>query len=189
MFGEQRAENVVYTKTRVPALILGCTIAAGCATNQKAEPIAEKRVYFSHSYTVAFNSTQQSKPGNDSNDNKMFNQTLTRSGSEVVIFFDNDSYELRQGDVEHLQSYLMGFEPRDYPIFMITGHTDNNHSDLYNLKLSERRAKRTQQIMLTMGVPEVLTTLRAAGEHSPAATNETAAGRQSNRRVTVQAVR
>lgn len=180
--------DAVFITAKTAVLLFGCSFVSGCAVNHQATAVAETTVYFSHSYVTV--SEKKSESLFKANIERASNlpQQAFRSRNQIVLFFDNDSSELRQSDIEHLQSYLMAFEPRNYPIFMITGHTDNNHSDLYNLQLSERRAKRTQQEMLTMGVPEILITLRAVGEHDPVASNGTPVGRQANRRVTVQAI-
>ena len=181
---ESRGSKIARSMT----LVLVSTVLTGCATNQKTSSTDDLRIYFSHSYATLPSKRPNSLSGAGATQTLKFAEKATGASNEIVLFFENDSAELRQGDVEHLQSYLMDFEPKNYPIFMITGHTDSNHTDIYNLKLSERRAERAQQMMLRMGVPEVLTTVRAVGEHSPVASNETPNGRQSNRRVTIKAI-
>ncbi|MCB1926196.1 MAG: OmpA family protein, partial [Gammaproteobacteria bacterium] len=65
----------------------------------------------------------------------------------------------------------------------VAGHTDAQGDARYNLDLSERRATRVMQYLLSRGV--VLKTLRAKGygEQQPIADNATSAGRAMNRRV------
>ena len=67
----------------------------------------------------------------------------------------------------------------------VVGHTDSRGSEAYNQSLSERRAA-TIASMLQSRYADANVTSKGMGETSPIATNDTAAGRQSNRRVEVQ---
>jgi outer membrane protein OmpA-like peptidoglycan-associated protein len=63
------------------------------------------------------------------------------------------------------------------------GHTDSNGSDASNQALSEKRAENTRSYLIQQGVKADSITFKGFGEGSPIATNDTAAGRQENRRV------
>lgn len=63
------------------------------------------------------------------------------------------------------------------------GFTDSNGSEALNQRLSEQRAKNTMDFLVSQGVASDSVTSRGFGEENPIATNETAAGRQENRRV------
>jgi outer membrane protein OmpA-like peptidoglycan-associated protein len=63
------------------------------------------------------------------------------------------------------------------------GFTDSNGSDELNQRLSEQRAKNTMDFLVSQGVASDSVTSKGFGEGSPIATNDTAAGRQENRRV------
>ena len=66
----------------------------------------------------------------------------------------------------------------------VDGHTDSVGSDAYNQKLSERRAKGVYDYLTEHGVPQSqLDGPRGFGESQPIDTNDTAAGRQRNRRT------
>ena len=66
----------------------------------------------------------------------------------------------------------------------IEGHTDSVGTDDYNQQLSERRAESVRELS---GQPEhraaPMVTRSALANRQPVATNDTAAGRQQNRRV------
>jgi len=65
----------------------------------------------------------------------------------------------------------------------IEGHTDSVGSDSYNQGLSERRAESVRGYLVSQRIaPQTITTV-GFGESRPVATNDTAAGRQRNRRV------
>ena len=66
----------------------------------------------------------------------------------------------------------------------VDGHTDSKGTDAYNQKLSERRANGVYEYLISHGVPESqITGHKGFGESQPIDTNDTAEGRQRNRRV------
>jgi OOP family OmpA-OmpF porin len=66
----------------------------------------------------------------------------------------------------------------------VDGHTDSKGTDAYNQKLSERRAKGVYDYLIAHGVSDSqITGSKGFGESQPIATNDTAEGRQQNRRV------
>ena len=72
-----------------------------------------------------------------------------------------------------------------YPrtIITVTGHTDSRGEEEMNYDLSLRRARSVTNELVANGVSESRIDIRGDGETSPIATNDTAAGRQRNRRV------
>lgn len=68
---------------------------------------------------------------------------------------------------------------------VIHGHTDSVGSDSYNQALSERRANSVLSYLASQGLPSSRMTARGYGETSPIASNDTAAGREQNRRVEI----
>ncbi|MFN0124436.1 MAG: OmpA family protein [Blastocatellia bacterium] len=67
----------------------------------------------------------------------------------------------------------------------IEGHTDNKGSDEYNQKLSARRAQNVTDYLAGCGLPKDHLSAQGFGKTQPVASNETAAGRQQNRRVEI----
>jgi OOP family OmpA-OmpF porin len=66
----------------------------------------------------------------------------------------------------------------------IDGYTDSVGTDQYNQGLSERRANIVNQYLTSHGIDSSrITSVKGFGETNPIDTNETAAGRQRNRRV------
>jgi OOP family OmpA-OmpF porin len=67
---------------------------------------------------------------------------------------------------------------------VVEGHTDSRGSDVYNQKLSERRAKAVRDTLVSdFGVSSEKVSSVGYGESRPIATNDTEAGRAENRRV------
>jgi OmpA-OmpF porin, OOP family len=68
---------------------------------------------------------------------------------------------------------------------VIEGHTDSTGSSGYNQQLSQARADAVRNYLAAQGIPMERMLARGMGEDFPAASNESAAGRQQNRRVDV----
>ncbi len=102
-----------------------------------------------------------------------------------TILFDYDKSSIRQESYAALQS--IADIMKEYPNtgFHIEGHTDSRGSDSYNLKLSQERASSVMTYLTTIGMPSNRLTSEGYGEATPIATNNTAAGRQQNRRVEI----
>lgn len=67
----------------------------------------------------------------------------------------------------------------------IVGYTDSTGSEAYNESLSQRRAAAVLAELNRLGVPASRLRAIGRGESEPRASNETAAGREQNRRVEI----
>jgi outer membrane protein OmpA-like peptidoglycan-associated protein len=66
----------------------------------------------------------------------------------------------------------------------VEGHTDSVGGEAYNQHLSEQRAGSVRDYLIQQGISgKDLSPAKGFGESQPVATNDTAAGRQRNRRV------
>jgi outer membrane protein OmpA-like peptidoglycan-associated protein len=65
----------------------------------------------------------------------------------------------------------------------VEGHTDSVGGDEYNQGLSERRAAAVRDYLVQQGIPAGSIDSRGFGKTQPVASNDTAEGRQQNRRV------
>jgi peptidoglycan-associated lipoprotein len=83
------------------------------------------------------------------------------------IHFDFDQYEIRPGDVEVLNenaALLMKYPDVE---IQIEGHCDERGTVEYNLALGERRANRTRNYLVSLGVsPDHISTI-SYGEEKP----------------------
>jgi outer membrane protein OmpA-like peptidoglycan-associated protein len=99
------------------------------------------------------------------------------------VLFDSGKYTLRPLAREKLAK-ISGIVLA-YPSLMLAveGNTDSVGTEAYNQELSEQRADGVRSYLTQQGVPEASTTAAGFGEDRPIASNETAEGRQQNRRV------
>ncbi|MFN0102150.1 MAG: OmpA family protein [Bryobacteraceae bacterium] len=65
----------------------------------------------------------------------------------------------------------------------VEGHTDSVGSDEYNQRLSEQRGASVRDYLTQGGMASASVTAKGLGENQPVASNDTAQGRQQNRRV------
>lgn len=103
----------------------------------------------------------------------------------TIVYFDNDSHQLTHMAHNKLNSFMDQFNNTSYKPLLLEGHTDSNHSDQYNIKLSKKRTRNVKKALNNLGYPQYKIHEHAKGEYAPTATNKTDKGRQLNRRVVV----
>ncbi len=106
-----------------------------------------------------------------------------------TILFDYDKATIRKESYSALQSIADIMKEYPNANFLIEGHTDSRGSDSYNMKLSNERAASVREYLTTIGMEGSRLTSKGFGEERPIATNNTAAGRQQNRRVEISLVK
>jgi outer membrane protein OmpA-like peptidoglycan-associated protein len=99
------------------------------------------------------------------------------------VLFKSGSFELLPGARERLAK-VSGIVLA-YPTLhlQVEGHTDAVGTDEYNQSLSERRASAVRDYLVQQGIVANSVDARGFGKTQPIASNETAEGRQQNRRV------
>lgn len=101
------------------------------------------------------------------------------------ILFDYNSAALRPASRTTLNELAENFSKYPDNEVIVEGHTDSTGSDAYNQKLSEQRAGNVADYLIDRGVPNRKVIVYGYGESQPKATNDTAEGRQLNRRVEI----
>ncbi len=102
------------------------------------------------------------------------------------VLFDFDSAAIRPSEKPKLDELANVFAKYPENIVVIGGHTDSIGSEAYNLELSEKRAQSVAAYLRSKNINISSLTAKGYGESQPVATNETAEGRQKNRRVEIQ---
>lgn len=101
------------------------------------------------------------------------------------VLFDTNRAQLKSGgirNVERLADFVKQYPQRNV---MIEGFTDSTGSGSRNQELSDERAGAVRTALLGMGIDIGRITSRGYGEAYPVAGNDTAEGRQMNRRVEI----
>jgi outer membrane protein OmpA-like peptidoglycan-associated protein len=99
------------------------------------------------------------------------------------VLFATGSYTLKPGAREKLAKISGILLAHPGLTLQIEGHTDSVGSDDYNQQLSDRRAGSVQEFLVQQGVAAGAVTAVGFGKMEPVASNDTAEGRQLNRRV------
>lgn len=99
------------------------------------------------------------------------------------VMFDTGQSTLRSGAYATLDRLATAMRQQSGRTVLIEGHTDNVGSSENNQGLSERRAQAVERSLMQRGVELSQIKTLGKGEDFPVAGNETAEGRQSNRRV------
>lgn len=116
------------------------------------------------------------------------NAQATERGLVVTLgdlLFASGRSELKGGAPQHLgklAAFLNQYPDRSV---VIEGHTDSVGAETYNLDLSQRRADTVRSYLMTQGIAAHRLAASGFGEGRPTASNDSAGGRQQNRRVEV----
>jgi outer membrane protein OmpA-like peptidoglycan-associated protein len=101
---------------------------------------------------------------------------------ENIVFETNSAVLKSSSMVEINQLYEM-LKAQPQMSARLLGHTDSDGGDDANQILSENRAKAVYDVLVSKGIEASRLSFEGKGETAPIATNETAAGKQKNRRT------
>jgi outer membrane protein OmpA-like peptidoglycan-associated protein len=101
------------------------------------------------------------------------------------ILFDVNKAELKQASRDNLTRLATILNKYPDTNILLEGHTDATGTEEWNLELSKLRAQSVANYLSGQQVMETRFTTMGYGEAQPVATNDTPAGRQTNRRVEV----
>jgi OOP family OmpA-OmpF porin len=150
---------------------LATALLGGCACN-RGEPAAEPAQAAPVAAAVAPQQTTTV-------------ETFSVSTEEL---FDFDKATLRTEASADLDAAIAKYQGNASLVSMsVVGHTDSVGSDAYNQDLSERRAAAVRDYLVAKGIDGSKIQASGRGESSPIASNQTAEGRQKNRRVDITA--
>jgi outer membrane protein OmpA-like peptidoglycan-associated protein len=99
------------------------------------------------------------------------------------VLFDTAKFSLRPEAREKLAKVAGIISGHPGLRLDVEGHTDNVGGDSYNQDLSEHRGSAVRDYLTQQGMQQGSVTTKGFGKTQPIATNDTAAGRQQNRRV------
>ena len=119
---------------------------------------------------------------------KDLNAKQTERGLVVTlgdVLFNSGQARLLPGAAHNLARLADVFKSDPQRSAAIEGHTDSVGGASANRDLSLRRADAVMTALVNLGVPADRLSTRGFGEDSPAAGNDSAAGRQLNRRVEI----
>lgn len=108
------------------------------------------------------------------------------AGNNIVlnnIFFDTDKTDVK--NESHMTLLSVVRLMKEYPTLFveISGHTDTDGKDDYNLQLSETRAKNVVDFLIANGIPKERLSYKGYGETKPIAPNDSPEGKAKNRRI------
>ena len=104
------------------------------------------------------------------------------------VLFDFNSSALRSASRESLREMAGVFDRYPNTTIRVEGYTDSIGSASYNERLSERRADSVSNYLEDIGVRGARIRSIGYGESRPRATNNSASGRQLNRRVEIHII-
>lgn len=103
---------------------------------------------------------------------------------ELDVKFDFDRAEVKPGSYEDIRNLADLMKEYGQTSTVVEGHTDSVGTDVYNQRLSERRANAVRDVLVNQhGLDSSRIEAVGYGESRPVADNATEEGRAINRRV------
>lgn len=113
---------------------------------------------------------------------------------EVLSYSKNIYFEVDSNEITSATYYTMLDEVASIMLknpnisFSVSGYTDSVGNEIYNQKLSEKRANEARLYLIARGVESDRISAKGYGEANPKYDNNTKQGRQLNRRVEIKSV-
>lgn len=101
------------------------------------------------------------------------------------VLFETGKADLMAGAARSIDKLAEFLRENPERSVLVEGHTDSTGGESFNLSLSQRRADSVRSAIMARGIPPRRVLARGYGEEYPVANNNTAAGRQQNRRVEI----
>ena len=115
------------------------------------------------------------------------NEHVIEHHDKTYIYFKYDTD--KPIDTKHVVVYLDNLAKElqtSGQTVQLTGHTDADGDDAYNIELGMKRANRVKAYLITKGVSEDKISVDSKGKREPIDTNGTPEGKQRNRRVEIK---
>ena len=104
------------------------------------------------------------------------------------IYYEFDDFSLKEESLVEIEKFANYLLINKTIKVQIEGHTDNIGSELYNYKLSEKRARSVYEALVNFGVPSRQLSYRGYGYSIPLFNEDSEAARLKNRRTQVKVI-
>ena len=113
-------------------------------------------------------------------------RTMPNLPGNLELHFRSGSMELQPVGEAQLKEFAAALAPIPSANVAVNAYTDNVGRETANMRLSQERADAIKGELIRMGIPGNRITATGFGDQNPVADNATAAGREANRRVSVE---
>jgi len=121
---------------------------------------------------------------------RITNMDKYRVADQSTVTFAFNSDVLSEQDMSTLDAVAASVAtPQGGYLIELQGFTDNIGTEKYNLGLSDRRVESVLRYLVSKRVPLYRISLVGLGKADPVSDNQTAAGREQNRRVEIRVLR
>lgn len=117
--------------------------------------------------------------------------SIQRDGDKINLImpgnitFATNSANINSNFISVLNSVVLVLEEYNKTLVVVSGHTDSSGSEQHNQKLSEERASSVATYLREQKIMNDRLEIIGFGESQPVADNQTAEGRELNRRVEI----
>jgi flagellar motor protein MotB len=117
------------------------------------------------------------------NEKMIFTPFSLGESIELNVLFDTDKFNIKQEYNEELNSFVAFMKKNKKVQVEISGHTDSDSDEKYNLKLSQNRADEIKKYIVSKGIEASRITTVGYGESKPKYPNDSPENKAMNRRI------
>jgi len=188
-----RADIVTQARTRQVNVAEAATAAANAATATAEARATQSQILAADAVAdtaiaQAARLAAETRAASLTKELASYEQTKSDLGTTLILRdlqFQSASATLGSGAQGRLAPLAAFLAKQPDTKIQISGHTDAEGSDAFNMDLSARRAQSVGAYLISTGVNAGRISSVGMGESAPTAANDTAAGRAINRRVEV----
>lgn len=165
---------------RTLAALVGAIVVAGCASNTPTSTTASA----SQSGTAPRPTTSVATPNPTASTSSVAASTTVAKPTGVAVYFDYDSYTVKDQYTNVVRSNTDYFAKANAPI-ELDGNADERGSREYNMALGQKRADAVKRAMTALGAKADRIETISFGEDKPKVTGSNEAAWAENRRVDI----
>lgn len=110
---------------------------------------------------------------------------FAQNSKKHVIHFSSNSYIISPAEADKLSNFISKYGNTELESIELSGHTDSEASDAYNVNLSLNRCEEVSRFMRNKLNVQAKTNINSFGEQNPVASNASKLGKANNRRVEI----
>ena len=178
-------EKVLFTSHKTKKTILGKTNSAGKFKIRLAKGDTYTVKLMSFENNVVFNDIEIPNQAGLMEFEYTIKYELPKTYVLESVYFDTGKASLKPASYKALNNLVELLKSKKSLVIEIGGHTDNVGSAESNQALSKKRADSVKRYLVSKGVTSSQVKTKGYGDTQPVEYNDTAEGRQKNRRTQV----
>ena len=165
----------------------GLSFMVGSA-GQRSPVVSEEKGLKDQQMVLPYMTGRETEGASPDSDKGIDPQPTLDVNSRIILDFDYNSNDFSDESYRKMEGIASSIHDKSGYTVVVSGYTDNLGNTSYNDHLSLFRANSVKSFLVGQGVDKARIKTLGMGARNPLASNETAEGREKNRRVEIEIV-